>query len=345
MNGIKPDFQRFYNAISREKLPDRVPIAEVGIDIEIMEKFLGEPVSDLKTYTSFWEKAGYDYILLSVRGQPLGDSFQIKITEGVSSVHSATTLSTDGDWGVHDEKGFREYPWIGPHDVYYKDVDGIKGYLPDGMKLVVNHGPLFQSILRIMGFEALSMALYDNPELIQAIAEKVGELSVNIVENLAQRDWVSGIWIGDDMAYTEGLLVSPDFLRTYVFPYYKRIGDVCKRYQKLFLFHSDGKLAEIYDDLYKCGVQAIHPNEPLSVDIVELKKQWGDKFAFLGNVDVDLLSRGTPEQVIDAAKYLIENAAPGGGYALSSGNSIAKYVPIANYKAMLDTVRKYGDIY
>ena len=346
MTNFFPDFQRFYDAVSREQLPDRVPNAEVEVDIEVMEAFLGRPINDIETYVLFWEKAGYDYVLLQVRGQPIFDSFQVKIAEGVltSNVQTAT-VSTYGSSFIHDEETFRKYPWIDPGDVYYRDVDMIKDLLPDGMKLIVNHGPQFQSIFRIMGIEALSIASIENPELIRAIADKAGELSVSIVESLAQREWIGGIWFGDDIAYTEGLIVSPDFLRTYVFPYYKRMGEICKYYGKLFIFHSDGKLMEVFEDLSECGFQAIHPNEPLSVDIVDLKKLWGKQFAFLGNIDMDLLARGTPEQVKEAAIHLIETVGRGGGFALGSGNSIARFIPLVNYKAMLDTVRQYGAIY
>ncbi|MCG2660494.1 MAG: hypothetical protein L6437_09645 [Kiritimatiellae bacterium] len=345
MNKAKADFGRFQAAVTRERLPDRVPNAEGGVDIEVMEDFLGQPIRDIKTYALFWEKAGYDYVLLQVRGQPIHDSTQIKIAEGVLTARMPTTVSTDGACGIQDKKTFDEYSWIGPEDVYYKDVDMMKDYLPDSMKLIVNHGPLFQSLFRIMGIETLSTAMVENPELVRATAEKVGELSVNIVESLLQREWVGGIWYGDDLAYTRGLLVSPNFLREYVFPYYKRMGNLCKRYQKLFLLHSDGKLLEIMDDLIQCGFQAVHPNEPLSVDIAELKRAWGHRLAFLGNIDVDLLARGTPDQIVKAARNLIDTVAPGGGFALGSGNSVTRYVPLENYKAMLEAVHKYGRIY
>ena len=348
MSKSKPDFRRFLAAIMREHLPDRLPTAEVAVDFEVMEAFLGEPITDLKTYTSFWEKAGYDYTLLHVKGQPIADTLQIKIAEGLTAFKPKSekeTIRTFGSAKIKDEKSFDEYPWIGPNDVYYTDIDLIKEYLPDGMKLIVNYGPIFQFLFRVMGIETLSIASVENPQLVAAIAEKVGQLGINIVENLLQREWVGGIWYGDDMGYTEGLLVSPDFLRKYVFGYVKQMGQLCRQHKKLFILHSDGKLEQILDDLSDCGFHAIHPNEPLSVDIVKLKQQVGDKFALIGNVDVDLLSRGSEEDVVKATKYLIENVAPGGGFALGSGNSVAKFIPVANYKAMLETVYKYGCIY
>ena len=344
MDKWKPDFSRLRAAITRESLPDRICTAEVGIDIEMMAEFLGEPIADIKTYASFWEKAGYDYALLQVRGQPLYDASQVKIAEGVLGTYLAEPSSTMQGL-VTDEKSFDAYPWIGTNDIYYNDVDAIKDLLGDGMEVIVNHGPLYSAIHRTMGIETMSIAMVENPDLLRSVADKIGKLCVKIVESLVQRDWVGGIWLGDDMAYTTGLMVPPDFLRTYVFDYYRQIGKLCQEYGKLFMFHSDGQLAEVLEDLIEAGVQSTHPNEPTSVDIVELKKQWGNRLTFCGNIDMGLLVEGQPEDIDKAVQELIEQLGPGGGFVLSSGNSIAKYIPLANYRAMLNALRKYGDIY
>ena len=343
---MSADFQRFHDAVTRQRLPDRVPLAEVAVDIEIMTAFLGRHISDIKTYARFWQKAGYDYVLLQVRGQPMANTPQVKVAEGQLS-HSGpeATVSTFASAKIKDEKTFEAYPWIGPEGVYYKDVDLIKDHLPDGMKLVVNHGPIFQFLVRMMGIETLSIAIVEDPDRVRAIANKVGELSVTIVESLVQREWVGGIWYGDDMAYTEGLLVSPALLKKYVFPFLKRMGDICRRYDKLFILHSDGKLTQMLEDVIGCGFQATHPNEPQSVDMAEMKAQWGDRLALLGGIDLDLLTRGTVAQVVVATRSLIDKVGPGGGVALGSSNSVAKWVPLSNYKAMLDTIRDYGAIY
>ncbi|MFZ2658110.1 MAG: uroporphyrinogen decarboxylase family protein [Victivallales bacterium] len=347
MKKWSPDFNRFRAAVTRNGTPDRIPLAEVGIDIEVIEAYLGRPVDGIKTYIGFFKEAGYDYTLLQVRGQPIPDTFQVKIEEHELLLHGPeNSVSSHSSARINDERTFNEYPWIGPENVYYRDVDRARDYLPDGMKLVVNHGPIFQSLFRMMGIENLSIATVENPALIHSIAKKVGESSINIVENLVQRDWVGAIWYGDDMAYTTGLLASPDFLREYVFPYLKRIGDVCRKYDKPLLMHSDGKLCEILEDIIACGVQGIHPNEPTSVDIFEMKRLWGDRLSLLGGIDLDLLTRGTPGQVVDLTKSMIDRFMDIGpqGIALGSSNSVAKYISLDNYRAMLDTVRKYGRI-
>ena len=342
---IEPDFERIRTVVARSGLPDRVPTAEVGIDIEIIEQFMGRPV-DLPTYASFFAEAGYDYVLLQVRGQPLADSFQVRIAEGQLALHGPeASVSTFGTAVIHDEQSFEAYPWIGPQDVYYGDVDRVRDHLPDGMRLIVNCGPIFQFFFRAMGVEAMSIAMIESPDLLNAIAEKVGPLCVSIVEAIAQREWVGGIWYGDDIAYTTGLLVPPDFLRTYLFGYMRQIGQICQRYDKLYLFHSDGDLGEVMEDVIDTGVQGVHPNEPTSVDMAQIKQRWGDRLSVLGGIDVDLLATATPETITATTRTLIERAGPGGGMAAGSGNSVAQYVPLANYRAMLDAIRDCGAIY
>ncbi len=326
-------------------------MAELQVDPEIMEAKLGRPVENLADYVSFWKTTGYDYALLFVRGQPLPDHFyQVKVggtrKDLAFGPHSAASCrSFDVRDGIKDEQSFERYPWIGPESVYYDEVDAIREYLPDGMKLIVSQGPLFSGIWRVMGMEAFSIALFENPGLIEAIAEKLGELCVNIAESCVQRDWVGAYWLGDDVAYTTGLMASPDFLRQYVFPYYKRIGQLCRRYDKPLIWHSDGDHSAVLEDIVDCGVRAVHPVEPSSVDALELKQQYGDRLAFIGGMDVDLMSRGTAEMVAKTTRRLLERLAPGGGYVAGGGNSIPKYVPLENYNALLDTIRRFGTLY
>ena len=58
-----PDYRRFLDTIWLRE-PDRVPIAEMGMDPPVKERFLGRPVRDARTDVEFWWRAGYDYIYL-----------------------------------------------------------------------------------------------------------------------------------------------------------------------------------------------------------------------------------------------------------------------------------------
>ena len=341
MQPRQSDFSRFRAAITRESLPDTVPFGENDIDFGIMDALLGAPVRDLKSYVSFWHKTGYDFVLLEIRSQYISDSFQKKIAEGVLSAEIDRT-HTAWTGRVSDEESFLSYPWTEPEEVYYRDIDLVRNWLPDEMKVILSIGPLYNGVQRVMGVDSFVTAYAENPELLSAVIDKFGESIVRIVSNALERDWVQGVWLGDDIAYTQGLFVSPVFLREYIFPYYRKVGDLCRKSDKLFIFHSDGNRGEILEDLHSCGVQAIHPNEPASNDIGALKREWGDRFALIGNIDVDLLVRGTPDQVSEAVRLLLDTAAGGGGCVLGSGNSVMQQMPLPNYVAMLEAGKTYG---
>ena len=83
--------------------------------------------------------------------------------------------------------------------------------------------------------------------------------------------------------------------------------------------------------------------EPKAMDIVAIKRDWEHRFCVIGNIDLCYtLPRGTPKEVEEEVRLRIEQLAPGGGYVLSSANSIPEYVPLPNYVAMVQAARKYG---
>jgi uroporphyrinogen decarboxylase len=78
------------------------------------------------------------------------------------------------------------------------------------------------------------------------------------------------------------------------------------------------------------------------MDILEVKKKYGDRLTLIGNVSNEMLMNGTPADIANRTRELISNLAPGGGYCLSSGNSVPDWANIENYKAMIETVKRCG---
>jgi 5-methyltetrahydrofolate--homocysteine methyltransferase len=147
----------------------------------------------------------------------------------------------------------------------------------------------------------------------------------------------------DDIAHNNGLMIHPRYLRKYIFPFYKKLGDVCREKGLGYIFHSDGDCTEVMNDIIDCGYHGFNPIQPNAMDIEDVKKRWGKKLCLIGNINLDsTMTTGTPEDVTAEVYERIRTLAPGGGYMVASSNSIPDYVPLENMKAMFKAALDYG---
>ncbi len=335
---MKPDIEQLIKTLRLEKA-DFIPTAELGIHPKIKERF---PILNLQDEIEFALKAGYDYVKL----QPVADFNPSKIgmnTEDIEIKDDGTpqfNWASEGKGVITNEKEFENYRFPSKSDFNYSRLDEIKPLLSDGMGVIGQYGDIFTMTWEMMGFETFSITLFENPELITRLNNILGELVLSMFEVFAQHDNVDILWFSDDIAFTNGLMVSPDILDQYFFPWLKKIGDLAKEYNKPLIYHTDGVLYDVFDKIIDCGVNAIHPIEPKAMKIAEVKQKYGDKLCLIGHVDVDLLARGTPKQVRAVIEKNIEAAGYNGGYIIGSGNSIPEYVNYDNYMAMLNFTKE-----
>ncbi|MBC8491455.1 MAG: nucleoside 2-deoxyribosyltransferase [Candidatus Marinimicrobia bacterium] len=341
---MNPNIEQFKLTLKRGKA-GYVPIAELGIHPIMKERLLGRPVKSLKDDVDFWYKAGYDYIKL----QPIADFNPGKL---FLQDNENSTLDDDGtvsrNWAT-EGKGiitglddFENYIFPKKEDFDYSNFEKVRELLPEGMGVIGQYGDIFTMVWDLMGFEQFSYAIFDNPELLDALFDKIGNLVLSMFEYFAESDAVDVIWYSDDIAYVTGLMISPAVLRTYFFPWLKKIGDMAKSANKSLIYHTDGLLFDVMDDIIDCGVDALHPIEPQAMTIAEVKQRYGDRLCLIGHVDVDLLARGSTEQVREQVRKNIKEAAYNGGYCVGSGNSIPDYVKYENYIAMLEAAKEFG---
>jgi uroporphyrinogen decarboxylase len=97
---------------------------------------------------------------------------------------------------------------------------------------------------------------------------------------------------------------------------------------------------DLLDDV---GIDAKHSFEDKILPVEEAYRRWGDKTAILGGVDMDLLTRGSEEQVRARVGEILDVCGTKGtGYGLGTGNTAANYIPRQNYLAMLDEGRRWN---
>ena len=137
-------------------------------------------------------------------------------------------------------------------------------------------------------------------------------------------------------------MISPKHLRKWVFPIQKQIVSIVHAKGLPFLLHSCGNLEAIMPELIdSVGIDAKHSFEDVIEPVKKFSALYGNRIAVIGGVDMDILARGTEDQVRRRTRQILEACLPSQGYILGSGNSIANYIPPRNFLAMLDEGRKY----
>ena len=341
-----PSFERFLKVVRRQGEPERLPFAEFSHDYEIMAAIQGPSPSDpdgaAAWRAKFWRDLGYDYI---TQGTDIGfPTTSLTVADTAPLSHGQRGWQNESTGPIMSWEDFEKYLWPQVTPAAVRSIETLSRHLPDGMKIcaTIPGGP-FENLTFLMGFETFSYALVDQPDLVAAIAHRVGQALCDLVEITSAMDSVGAQWLNDDMGFKGGTMASPEALRKYIFPTQKRICEIVHRRGKPVLLHSCGKLDGITDTLIDdVGIDAKHSFEDVIMPVWQAKARWGNRMALLGGVDMDVLARGSEEQVRAYTRKCIEGCAPGGGYALGSGNTVANYVPVANYLAMLDEGWKVG---
>jgi len=335
-----PNFERFRKTLYCGQA-DRVPLGEVLIDEGAKEIFLGKPVNDLSTDLEFHIQAGYDYIILGRRISgfpPLWDAARLEnYYEVQRKLGQGRSKGVINDWD-----DFKNYPWIKPGDLDFRIFDEVEKILPQKMRVVRYLGPIFQMVWMLMGFETFCYKLAEDPSLVEAMFDKIFEIVHQEYEDAIRRDSVGAIWYLDDIGVKDRLMVSPALLRKALFPKMKIFAEGCRRREIPLIYHTDGNVSQVLPEIIDIGINALHPIDPLGMDIYEVKKSVAGKLCLLGNIEVDLLLRGTPAEIEEDTKRHIEILGPGGGYVLGSSNSIHRTIQLENYRAMIETTMKYG---
>jgi uroporphyrinogen decarboxylase len=350
---LKPNFERFLSAVRCQGEPDHVPFVDVLIYQGHKARMIGRPVRTLSDEIEFAHQAGYDFVCLSqglqmmpaVQDAMQGISYRVSQDDALS--HPDETVerrwAATGVGCITSEADFEAFVWPEPDDFDFSAFDEADRILPGYMKAVCVIGKVFNPVWWLMGFETFCLALADNPGLVERMFERVGGIQYRLLERALEHRCVGAYFHSDDVAFGTSLMVSPQVLRRYAFPWFRRMVKLAHDRGVPAIYHSDGKLDAILGDIVDLGFDGLHPLEPKAMDIVETKAKVQGKLCLIGNIDLGYtLTRGTPEEVDEEVRIRIRDLAPGGGYCLGSANSIPDYVPFKNYVAMRDAWLRYG---
>jgi uroporphyrinogen decarboxylase len=345
----EPDARRFIDVLMGragkvvplvEYLVDEVVMAPIVTELLGREWVVGQDRASQRAYldnfAAFWLHMGYDFVRFE---QSLGFDVRRMLAPDTAIGSQKQRAWLDEHKGaIQSWADFERYPWPSVQDMDFFAFEYINAHLPDGMGLMTCHaGGMFEHLSQIMSLEGLCLALYDDPDLVRAVSDRVGELMVSFYHHLLDLDRVIAIFQGDDMGFRTGTLVAPSALREYVLPWHKRFSSMAHGRGVPYFVHSCGNIEAILPDLIDdVGIDGKHSFEDAILPVEAFQAQYGDRIAVLGGLDVDTLAASSPDAVRHRTRFLIETCGARGRYAVGSGNSIPSYIPVENYLAMVD---------
>ncbi len=349
----EPDYRNLIAVLRRQK-PQRVPIVELKIDDEICSVLLGE------SYTPWSSNAPTDARKRSIEQMiqvpwRLGlDTFRFRT--GIPfqrkhgySVDTAGVSRGQRDWQdehsgpIQNIEDYKRYPWPDIKDVDFGPVEEIFKAIPDGMAPIAYCSGVFEWATWLMGLETFMISLYDSPDLVRDVVDRVGSLIYLCFEHWCRYEAIPILWLGDDLGFKTAPLVSPDTIREYILPWHQRYAELAHKHGKLFMLHCCGNVEAIMPDLAgRVRIDAKHSFEDVIEPVEQFYDKWHKHVAIIGGVDIDLLARMSEADVVRRTREILEHCAPGGGYASGSGNSVANYIPVDNYLAMIETVHRFN---
>jgi uroporphyrinogen-III decarboxylase len=201
-----------------------------------------------------------------------------------------------------------------------------------------------ETLWRIIGQEnaLLWMGMY--PDQVGRFVERINEYAVETTKAQikAAGGLLDGLVIWGDVAYKGGLLFSPAYWRKYFKPGVKAIIDVCHAQGLPVIYHGCGDVRSILEDYIEAGVDAYNPLEvKAGLDVVELRRKYGHRLAFCGNMDVIAWANETQDELKRIVLTKL-NAGKGGGYIFQSDHSIPNGVSGHNYDYVVKLVRQHG---
>jgi uroporphyrinogen decarboxylase len=341
--------QRVMKALKLEK-PDRVPFMELQVD----SGFVADLIRNTSGQKSQTQSVFNDHPVLSV--PTIGSTFEVSDeVAGILELDAVGITFWIKHLGLSEEIGGRQI-FRGGSISSLEDVESIR--FPDPYDIEL-YAPLYRfleqygnsekaiycvsnlgsdPVILGLGFENFAMSIYTQPEMVVEMLRRYSEWQAEVFKVLSKMDF-DFLWTTDDIAFKTSTYISPGEINEFLMPGYRK---VAKQITKPWIYHSDGDLNNILDDLLTLGMNGIHPVEPGPMILNDLIQKYGNDTCFVGHIDINVLSEGTPQE----ARYLVKNAIESvhgrPGYICGSSNSITDYCKVENVIAMGNAIKEFG---
>lgn len=210
---------------------------------------------------------------------------------------------------------------------FNKQYDADSALFPDCVNTTGVYVTCMSGLIELFGWDYLLSAAGEDIKRFGALTERYFAFIGQYFEALAQSKTPVAI-VHDDIVWTSGAFIHPDYYRTFIFPGYKKLFKILRDSGKKILFTSDGNYTQFIDDIACCGVHGF-VLEPLT-DMRYVAEKYGKTHVFVGNADTRILLEGGKEKIYAEVKRCIDIGKKCPGFIMAVGNHIPSNTPIDN---------------
>ena len=262
----------------------------------------------------------------------------------VKMFKTASTIAHPLDYPVTNmDTWLRVKPWYTYSEQRFAPgwADAARRARDEGALIVVGIPGGFDEPRQLLGEAAACMAAYDQPELMRDILDTIGETTERVLDRVSSEVQVDQLSVHEDMAGKSGSLVGPKQIEAFIKPYYRRVwGMLSARGAQIFQQDSDGNMNAVIPAFLDCGLTCMYPMEPAAgMDVVALRKGYGERLAMLGGIDKHVL-RQDKAAIRRELEYKLQPLMRGGGMVFGLDHRIPNGTPLDHYRTYVRTARE-----
>ena len=198
---------------------------------------------------------------------------------------------------------------------------------------------LFQFGIMIFDWELFLATAASEPERFQRVLRGLAEVSHRNMTMWAQED-MPLIFMHDDIAIEQGMVFRPEWYRKNLFPLYEYILEPVKaRKDTKLVFVSDGNYSLVLDDLAALGFDGFVINSS-AMDLEGISRHFGNRVFLAGGIDTNVLTLGTPDEVVHHVKSCLNKVRFTEGFFMHSQGDLPHNIPIENMRAYFSIKRR-----
>ncbi|GAB1481370.1 hypothetical protein MASR2M78_01850 [Treponema sp.] len=326
------------------RMPDRVPRMEFSAEMHwsLIKAVTGIDVSIQSSHAmrqnaakEFMKAWNYDFIWnILIDHDFLGDFYtdmgHADYMEGGEDYHlpKESKFKTDTDVLSFDPlKSLKYFEHKNLIALFNKNYDEKISYFPDAVNMTGTYISCMSGLIDLFGWDLLLMACGTDSKAFGEMTNRYALWMQQYFDALADSR-TPIVMIHDDIVWTEGAFIHPDWYRTYIFPNYKKYLRPLIESGKKIIFTSDGNYTQFIDDIADCGFHGF-VMEPLT-DMEYVAEKYGNTHVFVGNADTRALLLGSKDDIYAEVKRCMDIGKKYPGYFMNVGNHIPPNTPVDN---------------